>query len=217
METPVPIDISTWPRREYFEHYLNKAPCTYAMTVELDATAFADTMRQTNRKTYLAQIWAIASIVNQHDEFRTCLDSEGRPAIWPVMHPAFTVFNAECETFASVWAPYDPDFHTFHDRALEVLARYRTATTLFPQEDRPDNAFDISSLPWASFTGFTLNIRDSWNHLAPIFTLGRYTERDGLTRLPLAVQLHHAVADGYHATRLTNELQHLLADPTWVG
>ncbi|MFC8599839.1 CatA-like O-acetyltransferase [Isoptericola sp. NPDC057191] len=50
-----------------------------------------------------------------------------------------------------------------------------------------------------------------------IFTLGRYVERDGRVLLPLAVQVHHAVADGFHTARLVNELQELLADPAWVG
>ncbi|WP_420707007.1 CatA-like O-acetyltransferase [Streptomyces sp. NRRL F-2664] len=63
----------------------------------------------------------------------------------------------------------------------------------------------MSSVPWASFTGF--NIGSGWDHLAPIFTLGRYTERDGRVLLPLAVQVHHAAADGFHSTRLINELQ----------
>ena len=29
------IDIASWPRREYFEHYMNAVPCTYSMTVEV--------------------------------------------------------------------------------------------------------------------------------------------------------------------------------------
>lgn len=32
------IDIASWPRREYFEHYMNAVPCTYSMTVRLDIT-----------------------------------------------------------------------------------------------------------------------------------------------------------------------------------
>ncbi|MGW9368011.1 CatA-like O-acetyltransferase, partial [Streptomyces albidoflavus] len=148
--------------------------------------------------------------------FRMCLTASGDPAVWPVVHPAFTVFNPERETFACVWAPYDPDFGTFHDAAAPLLAEHSRATDFFPQGDPPPNAFDVSSLPWASFTGFTLDIRDGWDHLAPIFTLGRYTERDGRLLLPLSVQIHHAAADGFHTARLTDELQTLLADPTWL-
>ncbi|MGW8566522.1 type A chloramphenicol O-acetyltransferase [Isoptericola sp. NPDC055881] len=214
---PVPVDLSTWPRRQHFEHYLQASPCTYAMTVELDVTAFAAALRRSSRKTYVAQVWALATVVNRHDEFRMCLDDDGAPAVWPMVHPAFTVLNPDRETFACVWTPYDPDFGTFHAAAAPLLAEHSRATDFFPQGAPPAASFDVSSLPWASFTGFTLHIRDAWRHLAPIFTLGRYVERDGRVLLPLAVQVHHAVADGFHTARLVNELQELLADPAWVG
>ncbi|MEV4392998.1 type A chloramphenicol O-acetyltransferase [Nonomuraea sp. NPDC049607] len=215
MDVPTPVDLDAWPRRQHFEHY-RRVPCTYSITVEVDVTAFAAALRQSRRKSYIAQIWALATVVNRHDEFRMCLTTSGEPAVWPVAHPAFTVFNAERETFSCVWAPYDPDFGAFHDVAAPLLAEHSRAADFFPQGAPPANTFDVSSLPWASFTGFNLNIGDNWDHLAPIFTLGRYTERDGRVLLPLAVQAHHAVADGFHSARLVNELQELVADPAWL-
>ncbi|MGW4722002.1 type A chloramphenicol O-acetyltransferase [Streptomyces sp. NPDC004291] len=216
MDVPAPIDLDAWPRRQHFAHYRRAVPCTYSMTVELDATAFAAALRRSSRKTYLAQVWALSTVVNRHEEFRMCLTASGDPAVWPVVHPAFTVLDPERETFACVWTPHDPDFGTFHDAAAPLLAEHARATDLFPQGDLPPNAFDVSSLPWTSFTGFNLNIGGGWDHLAPIFTLGRYAEREGRVLLPLAVQVHHAAADGFHTARLVNELGALLADPSWV-
>jgi chloramphenicol O-acetyltransferase type A len=216
MTTPEPIDVAAWTRREAFEHYRHRVPCTYAITVELDVTAFAATMRGSSRKTYIAQIWAIATVVNRYREFRMALTDAGDPASWPVVHPAFTVFNPERETFAAVWAPNDRDFGRFHEHAAEVLATASTATSMFPQGELPPDAFDVSSLPWTSFTGFTLQIDGGTGHLLPIFTRGRYLERDGRTLLPLAVQIHHAAADGFHTARLVRDLEELFGDPSWV-
>ena len=155
--------------------------------------------------------------MNRYREFRMALTDAGDPASWPVVHPAFTVFNPERETFAAVWAPYDRDFGRFHDRAAEVLAAASTATTMFPQGELPPDAFDVSSLPWTNFTGFMLQIDGGTGHLLPIFTLGRYLERDGRTLLPLAVQIHHAAADGFHTARLVRDLEELFGDPSWVA
>lgn len=217
MDAPAPIDLSTWPRAQHFAHYRDRVPCTYSMTVEVDVTEFTAALRRSPRKSYIAQVWALATVVNRHEEFRMCLTASGGPAVWPVVHPAFTVFNPERETFACVWAPYDPDFGAFHDTAAPLLAEHARATEFFPQGPPPPNAFDVSSLPWASFTGFNLNIGGDWDHLAPIFTLGRYTEREGRTLLPLSVQIHHAAADGFHTARLVNELEELMAEPSgWL-
>lgn len=191
-------------------------PCTYSMTVELDVDNFVEALGQSGRRTYLAQIWALASVVNRHSEFKMSLLPGGAPAVWDVIHPSFTIFRAETETFASVWCPFDADFGTFHDSAAALIRKHRDETDMFPQGPPPPNVFDVSSLPWASFTGFNLNIAESWDHLAPIFTLGKFVERVGQTKLPLAVQVHHAAADGFHVSRLVNEVQALMNDPVWV-
>lgn len=111
--------------------------------------------------------------------------------------------NPERETFANVWTAYDPDFEAFHARAAGLLTEHREATELFPQGfPPPSNLFDISSLPWTSFTGFTLSFEDARDHLAPNVTIGRFVERNRETLMPLALQIHHAAADGFHVGRL---------------
>ena len=37
--------------------------------------------------------------------------------------------------------------------------------------------------------------------------MGRFYEREGRVLMSLAVQVHHAVCDGFHLCRLVNELQ----------
>lgn len=217
MSTLRPIDLDSWPRAEHYRHYATAVRCTYAITVELDATRLTSAIRDAGRKTYPTQIWALAEAVNRHEPFRMGLTDDGEPGVWDVVHPSFTVFNPERETFASVWTPYDPDFAAFHDRAVDLLRTHRSATEMFPQSDVPPNTFDVSSLPWTTFSGFSLQIEDAWSHLPPIFTLGRYVEREGRVLQPLAIQIHHAAADGFHTGRLVDDLQGLFDDPRWVG
>lgn len=55
------IDIASWPRREYFEHYLNTVPCTYSMTVKLDITR----IRKKNLRLYPTMLYCITKVVNR--------------------------------------------------------------------------------------------------------------------------------------------------------
>ncbi|CPT80197.1 Probable chloramphenicol acetyltransferase [Mycobacteroides abscessus] len=155
MATFEPLDLQQWPRREWFEHYLDRCPTYYSMTVDLDITNLRAAVDASGRKTYPTQIWALATVVNRHPEFRMALDDQGNPGVWDVVDPAFTVFNPDRETFAGISARYTPDFDAFHSEAAELLSEYRNASTLFPQgAPRPRNVFDISSIPWTRFTGF---------------------------------------------------------------
>ena len=65
-------------------------------------------------------------------------------------------------------------------------------------------------IPWASFTGFNLNLQRGYDYPPPIFTMGRFQEGGGRTKLPLAVQVHHAVCDGFHLSRLVDDIQALI-------
>jgi len=69
-----------------------------------------------------------------------------------------------------------------------------------------------------SFTGFNLNVYTGGTYLLPIFTIGKYHWQDEKVLLPLSVQFHHAVCDGYHADVLFNELQEsAIGCKTWLA
>ena len=217
MSTAEPIDLETWTRRETFEYYRREVSvhlCHHRRDRRDRPRRGASTRRTQDVP---RAVWAVATAVNRHREFRMALTDAGAPATWPVVHPAFTVFNAARETFAAVWAPYEADFGAFHERAADVLSDAASATEMFPMGELPPDVFDISSLPWTSFTGFSLQIDGGTRHLLPIFTIGRHTERDGRTLMPLALQVHHASADGFHAARLIGDIRALAAQPGWVG
>lgn len=204
-----PIDTERWSRKPYFEHYLNHVRCTYSMTADLDITLLREELKYRGIKLYPALIYMITTVVNRHGEFRTCLDSEGRLGVWDRMSPSFTIFHEEDKTFSSIWTPYSEEFQTFYERYLLATETYKNAKQLFPDPSEPRNTFPISSIPWVSFTGFNLNVYTGGTYLLPIFTMGKYHWQDNKLLLPLSVQLHHAVCDGYHAGVLFNELQEL--------
>lgn len=217
MVTPRRIELDSWPRRSWFDHYFHQSPCTYAVTAELDVTGLEQQIKLAGARTYPAQVWAVSNVINRHDEFRMTLTEAGGPAVWPHVHPAFTTFHTSTETFSSLWVPYVDDFSAFQHTMAAAIEHYQGAYELFPQPDVPENVFDISAIPWASFTGFTLDIQGGYQHLAPIITLGRRVHRDGRSSLPIAVQVHHATADGFHVARLINEIQELFDSPDWLA
>ena len=72
------VDRAAWPRNEYFEHYFSNTPCTYSMTVKLDVT----NIEEKGLKYYPALLYALTTVVNRHEEFRTALDAEGQVGIF---------------------------------------------------------------------------------------------------------------------------------------
>ena len=194
------LDLDTWPRRTHYEHFIYEAVCTYSTTVQLDITKLK------GRQLYPAMIWLLTETVNRLPEFRTDCTAQG-VGIYDQMHPAYTIFNPEHKTFSGIWTEFRPDYPAFLDAYRADVAAYAASTQYASKPGRPPNSFDVSMVPWVPFTAFHLQLHGDGKYLLPIFTLGQFSDTQGKRLLPLAIQVHHAVCDGYHVGQFLRLLQ----------
>lgn len=200
------IDTTRWPRREHFEHYLSVVPCQYSMTTEVDISR----LRSSGRKIYPAMLHALSTVVNRHEEFRMAFDASNRPGFYDRLHPCYTVFHKDTETFSNLWTEFDENYETFLRSYLKVQSLWGNVKRFEARPHTPENVFPVSMIPWEHFQGFHLHLPKADRYFFPIFTLGKYREQNGQCLLPIAVQVHHAVCDGFHVCRLLQELREIL-------
>lgn len=202
------LNKENWERAEYFQHYHSSVPCTYSMTTKLDIT----NLIKSNRKLYPTMLYFLSKIVNRHDEFRTAFDINGRLGIYSQMLPCYTVFHKDTETFSNIWTEYVEDYEEFYKAYEHDVHTFGSIKKMEAKPNTPENTFPVSMIPWVTFEGFNLNLQKGYDYLLPIFTIGKYYEEDGCYILPLAIQVHHAVCDGFHICRFINELQEEVND-----
>lgn len=200
------IDINTWPRKEYFNHYFTDIPCTYSMCVKIDITHIINN----NIKLYPALIYCITTVVNSHEEFRTSYSDQQGVIIYDTLNPSYTIFHEDDHTFSNLWTTYQQDFNDFIEEYNKDMQLYKNNHGLNSKPNIPENTFPISMIPWSSFEGFNLNLQKGYAYLLPIFTMGKYTKNNNRIELPLSIQVHHAICDGFHVSRFINELQELV-------
>lgn len=200
------INKEDWHRKEYFDHYFNEIPCTYSMTVKLDITK----IKNSDRKLYPTMLYFITKVVNRHSEFRTAIDINGNLGVFDEMLPCYTVFNKESETFSNIWTQYCDSYDEFCKLYEKDIEMFGSVKKMIAKPDIPENNFPVSMIPWTTFDGFNLNLQKGYQYLLPIFTMGKYYEENSRYILPLAIQVHHAVCDGFHVSRFVNELQELV-------
>ncbi|HBN2351254.1 TPA: type A chloramphenicol O-acetyltransferase, partial [Salmonella enterica subsp. enterica serovar Typhimurium] len=160
------VDISQWHRKEHFEAFQSVAQCTYNQTVQLDITAFLKTVKKNKHKFYPAFIHILARLMNAHPEFRMAM-KDGELVIWDSVHPCYTVFHEQTETFSSLWSEYHDDFRQFLHIYSQDVACYGENLAYFPK-GFIENMFFVSANPWVSFTSFDLNVANMDNFFAPV-------------------------------------------------
>lgn len=203
------IDLEKYERKEHFLHYINNVPCFYSMTTNIDITNLKNYIKEKEYKLYPTIIYAITRVVNNHIEFRMSLDAENNLGYFTDVNPSYTIFHKDNNTFSNIWTKYNSDFIEFYKNYEKDIKEYGDKKGFITKESENDNLINISAIPWASFTGFNLNLPKAEKYLLPIFTIGKHFEENKRILLPLAVQVHHSVCDGFHTSRFINELQEL--------
>ena len=126
---------------------------------------------------------------------------------WDIIHPSYTIFHEKQRLFHH-FGVITMMIYTIFKEFSENTALYSDCQSYFPKGEFIENVF-ISANPWLSFTSFDFTMSNINNFFAPMFTIGKYYVQDQRVLMPLAIQVHHAVCDGFHVGRLVNELQNI--------
>ena len=155
-------------------------------------------------------LYYLTTVVNRHPEFRTAINKDGELGVYSEMIPCYTIFHKDTETFSNLWTGCVSNYEDFCVAYENDMLKYGEQKGMIGKLNVPENNFTISMIPWTTFDGFNLNLQKGYDYLIPMFTIGRYYWENGQVMLPLAVQVHHAVCDGFHVCRFVNELQELI-------
>ncbi|QNK63490.1 chloramphenicol acetyltransferase CAT [Pedobacter sp. PAMC26386] len=207
-----------WVRKPYFDYFYYTIKTKYNINHQIDITALIAEIKDRKLKFYPTFLYVIMRVVNQNEEFRMSFDERGSLGTWNYVVPSYTIFHDDDKTFSDIWSEYKPGFNDFYETVTEDLLLYKDVKGIKAKQDRPQNFCPISVLPWLSFSGFSQDTYTESPFLYPIIRFGKFYEQGGRTLIPFSVFVNHAIADGYHTSKLINEVQGLANDVTnWVN
>lgn len=199
------IDLSTWNRGELFRFYIEKMRIVISLTVDVDVAPLLNYTKKNGMKFYPAMIWAVSSVINAHDEFRFGWDCDGNLIKWNFVSPSYAVFNEKDESFTKFVTEYCGNLREFYDKSMADREKHKERRSVLAEQS--PNFFDVSCLPWVNYRHVDFHVFDEGKFLAPVVTWGKYEPDGEKVRMPLSMNIHHAVADGYHVSRFFNEVQ----------
>jgi chloramphenicol O-acetyltransferase type A len=204
------IDLQTWPRRQHYEIYRRFDHPHFSLCANVDLGAFYSLVKERGFSISAAIIYLISRVANEIPEFRYRMRGE-QVVEHAIVHPSTTLLNGD-DLFSFCTIQYSEDFSEFVTRAARQMAYVREHPTLSDEPGRDDMLF-MTAIPWVSFTSFThpthLNPADS----VPRFAWGKFFEEGGALKMPLGVQVHHALMDGVHVGRYYEKIQDYLYHP----
>ena len=202
------VDIDKWSRGSLFQFYIEKMRIVMSLTVDINVAPLITYTKKNDLKFYPAMIWVVSKVINSHDEFKYSWDTDGNLIRWDSISPSYTVFNRDDECFSKFVTEYMDDIFEFYQRTVDDQRKYQEERAIIGNQ--PQNFFDVSCLPWVKYKHFDVHVFDEGKFLAPVLTWGKYEAQNGNALMPLTMNIHHAVADGFHLSRFFNEVQELI-------
>ena len=202
------IDLSKWNRGKLFRFYIDKMRIVMSLTVDIDVTNLKTFSKEKNIDFYPLMLWVVSKVVNSHDEFKYSWDEDGHLIRWDYISPSYADFHSEDENFTKMVTEYSDDLFEFYDRVIADRERHKNERAVL--DNQPLNFFDVSCLPWVRYKHFDVHVFDEGKFLAPVITWGKYVLDNDRLVMPLTMNIHHAVADGFHLSRFFNEVQDLI-------
>jgi chloramphenicol O-acetyltransferase type A len=207
------INLETWPRREHFRLYNKFDHPHFGMCANVDLTRFYPYIKRHGISFTIATVYIIAKTANEIPEFRYRI----RPGVvieHESVHPSTTIFVKE-ELFSFCTFTYVENFSLFASQAAKQIARVKANPTL---EDGPekDELLFMTAIPWVSFTSFMHPMHLQPADSVPRFAWGKFYKDGETLKMPLSVQAHHALMDGFHVGQFFEKAQDYLSHPDIV-
>ena len=214
------IDMNTWQRAESYTFFTTQNRCKINMTMQLDVTNLIKTIKQNKLRCYPVFTYITSKVINRHDEFKMNYDENGDLILYDVVHPRYPIFHDSDKRLSILWTNYSENFQTFYEQFISDVNQYGQKRSMAAKGKYPPNCFDMSCLPWSSFTSFDCPPTKDTVWLPPFVMVGKFYPKDDKILLTVSLSVHHCVCDGYHVSRFFDEFQSLaenLADELTKG
>jgi chloramphenicol O-acetyltransferase type A len=205
------LDVTKWARRDLFQFFLNFDNPYFNICTSVDVTRLLELVRgRPDISVTLAYHYFALRVANEIEPFRYRL-REGKVLVHKVINGGTTVLQPD-ESFNFAYFEYQKDFEKFIGAAQQAVTEVQTGDQPFyPRPD--DDAIHFTTLPWVSFTSFAHARNWGREDSVPKIAFGKFVKDNDRVRLPISVEVHHALMDGLHVAKFLIRLEELLSKP----
>jgi chloramphenicol O-acetyltransferase type A len=129
-------------------------------------------------------------------------------AEFETIHATQTILNDD-ETFSFCYFENGSDIREFDRTGRAARAAYKEQKTFDVETGRIDLVY-YSVIPWIAFTSFKHASRLDNTQSVPRIVFGRVFDDGKTKKMPVSVEVHHALMDGIHVGKYFSRFQDML-------
>lgn len=201
-------------RQKHFEMFNHMNHPHYCICAEVDITELLSYLRQHDLMFTPAIVYLISRVANELAPFRQRIRGE-KIIEHDQVNPSFSVPTKVSDVFSFCEVAYQASAHHFMNAAKAQMKKMEE-NPVFDDQERDDYLF-LSALPWIRFTGLTHAMHYHPCDSVPRISWGKYVQEGNRVKMPLSLQVHHALVDGRHVGQYYLRWEELAAAPnSWL-
>jgi chloramphenicol O-acetyltransferase type A len=201
------IDIESWERRDTYRFFKDYDDPFFGITAPVDVTRLYGYCKEKGESFFLHTLYVLTRAVNEIPAFRLRI-FEDRVLEYKVVHGGTTALRPD-NTFTFCYFDYLTSREAFIRAARKEIDDQLAGRTFDPRDHELDR-IHFSVIPWVAFSHFKNPKKAGSGDSIPKIVFGKYFEAGDRIQMPLAVEVHHALADGYHVGLYFEKVQELL-------
>lgn len=204
------IDMENWNRKDHFNYFKGLDYPQINICANVDITEFYNYIKENSSPFFISFLYAATKTANNIKEFRYRI--RGNAVVeHDIVSPSFTVMTLK-GVFSFCHGKFIDSFEEFKTENQKIIDLTKNQIII---EDEPekDDVLYITSIPWVSFTNITHPIHMHPVDSVPRISWGKFFKENSKIKIPLSVQVHHAVVDGIHIGQYYNNIQEILSSP----
>jgi len=202
------LNLQNWKRKDQFYFFKNYDNPFFNLCTELDVTTLYRYVKEKDISFFKAYIFLSLKTANKMESFRYRIRGD-KVIVHDIIHAGSTVLN-EDETFSFCYFDYIPDFQQFETNVKKALKENQKKGSKLDAHDDRDDRINYSIIPWISFTSFSNPRMFKNQDSTPIIVFGNYYKVNDLIKMPVSIEVHHALMDGIHVAKFLDLFQHYL-------
>jgi chloramphenicol O-acetyltransferase type A len=205
-----PIDLEKWNRKEHFHFFKTFEEPFFGVTADVDIQRAIRFSKENNHSLFLCYLHCSLKAASQIPALTLRIENS-QVYQYSECHASATIARSD-GTFGFSFIPYHPDFLTFERQAKEEIKRVKETAGLFTRTFDKENLIHVSTFPRLQFTALSHARKFSISDSCPKITFGKFDSRSNEAKMPVAVHLHHALADGRDVEQFFIDFQKNLND-----
>lgn len=197
------IDIQSWNRKAQFDFFREFEQPFFNICTQVEISSVYQECKNHGQPIFLSLLYLLNRSLDLVREFRLRIH-ENEVLEFQEIHIGATILQDD-NTFLFCTIKDHPEYETFIKNAQHALEAQKSANVFQPHDAL--NMIFVSSLPWISFTGFKHARNNGQLDSIPKFVFGKFTAEKDQLILPISIEVHHALADGYHVGKLLETFQ----------